>query len=112
MNRLNSAIYDCLKFNPDEVVQRHNFIISSTSFSFAQYGKATASGKNSMEGHLARLGIRNPVEQFKEIGQIKILRCTVTSPWIALSRGGSPDYVDQFARVLQAAILSCTQGTT
>ena len=109
MNNLNTAIYERLRFNPDEVVQRHKFIISSTIFSFAQYGKPTARGSNSMEGHLAQVGIRDPVSQFNEVGQIKILRCTVTSPWIALSRGGSPDYVEQFAIVLKEVILSCTE---
>jgi hypothetical protein len=34
----NQAIYDELKFDPESMIQRHNFIISSTALTCAQYG--------------------------------------------------------------------------
>jgi hypothetical protein len=36
MNRINQAINDELKFNPESVIQRNNFIISSAAMTFAQ----------------------------------------------------------------------------
>jgi hypothetical protein len=57
MNRINQAIYDKLKFNPDTVIQHHNFIISSTELTFTQYGIQGSQGKHSLEDHLTALGI-------------------------------------------------------
>jgi hypothetical protein len=37
---------------------------------------------------------------------MKALRSTVMSPWLALSRGGSPDYSAAFADVLKQVIRS------
>lgn len=102
MNRINQAIYDELKFQPESVIQHHNFIISSTSLDFPQYGLETSNGKNSMHDHLEALGI--PPAEFGRIGTIKILRCTVMMPWLALSRGGHPDYSAAFAAVLKQTI--------
>ncbi|HWQ33358.1 MAG TPA: pyridoxal-dependent decarboxylase [Blastocatellia bacterium] len=102
MNQLNQAIYDQLKFTPESVIQQHNFIISSTELTFNQYGLPGSQGKNSMEDHLAALGIAP--EQFAEVGRIKVLRCTVMNPWLAVSRGGNPDYGLAFAAVLKQTI--------
>lgn len=102
MNRINQAIYDTLKFRPDSVIQHHNFIISSTSLNYAQYGLKGGQGKHSMEDHLDALGI--PEAQFGEVGSVKVLRCTVMNPWLALSRGGKPDYGSLFAEVLKQTI--------
>jgi glutamate/tyrosine decarboxylase-like PLP-dependent enzyme len=102
MNRYNQAIYDELKFNPESVIQRHNFIISSTELAHTQYGMIGSNGENSLTEHLAALGI--PPEQFAEAGYVKVLRSTVMNPWLALSRGGQPDYVEAFAAVLQQTI--------
>jgi hypothetical protein len=33
MNRINQAIYDELKFNPESVIQRHNFIFLCAGYS-------------------------------------------------------------------------------
>lgn len=104
MNRINQAIYDELKFNPESVIQRHNFIISSTALTFTQYGLKGAHGKSCLDEHLSALGI--PAEQFGEIGSVKALRCAVMSPWLALSRGGSTDYSAAFAAVLKQVICS------
>jgi hypothetical protein len=102
MNRLNQAIYDELKFQPRSVIQRHNFIISSTSFNFEQYGQPAANGQASLDQHLESLGIA--AGEFERVGTVKILRCTVMMPWLALSRGGNPDYGTAFAAVLRETI--------
>ncbi|MCI0337752.1 MAG: pyridoxal-dependent decarboxylase [Acidobacteria bacterium] len=104
MNRINQAIYDELKFNPESVIQRHNFIISSTALSFTQYGLRGPQGRGCLDEHLAALGI--PSEQFSEVGSVKVLRCTVMSPWLALSSGGNPDFSAAFAAVLKHVIRS------
>jgi len=39
---------------------------------------------------------------------LEALRSTVMSPWLKLSRGGNPDYVDAFAAVLKQVIRSST----
>ena len=111
MNRINEAIYDRMRFKPDEVVQRHAFIISTTDFGFAQYGRRTQGGKGSMEDHLEAMGILDAVEQFGREGKVRVLRSTITSPWIALSRGRQPDYVQEFADTLERAIIEvCEAG--
>ena len=110
MNRLNEAVYDRLRFKPDEVIQRHAFIISTTDFGFAQYGRRTAAGKGSMEGHLSAMGIETAVEQFRQVGRVRVLRSTITSPWIALSRGKNPDYVQEFADTLERSIIAVFEG--
>jgi hypothetical protein len=104
MNRINQAIYDELKFNPESVIQRHNFIISSTGLTYAQYGLEGSQGISCLDEHLAALGI--PAEEFEKVGSVKTLRSAVTSPWLALSRGGNPDYSAAFADVLKQAIRS------
>jgi glutamate/tyrosine decarboxylase-like PLP-dependent enzyme len=108
MNRINHAIYDELKFNPESVIQRHNFIISSTALTFAQYGPKGSQGISCLDEHLAALGI--PAEEFEKVGSVKTLRSAVTSPWLALSRGGNPDYSAAFAAVLKQVILSSANG--
>ena len=102
MNRVNHAIYDELKFQPGSVLQEHNFILSSTSFHYPQYGRPTSKGTHSMEEHLTALGIA-PGE-FARVGTIRVLRCTVMAPWLTLSRGGHPDYSIAFANVLRETI--------
>ena len=57
-----------------------------------------------MDEHLAELGI--PAEEFGEVGSVKTLRSAVTSPRLALSRGGNPNYSAAFASVLKEVILS------
>jgi hypothetical protein len=108
MNRINQAIYDELKFDPESVIQRHNFIISSTALTCAQYGVKEAQGKSCLDVHLAALGI--PAEEFEKVGSMKTLRSAVTSPWQALSRGGNPDYSAAFSAVLKQVILSVQRG--
>jgi glutamate/tyrosine decarboxylase-like PLP-dependent enzyme len=102
MNRINQAIYDELKFNPESVIQRHNFIISSTALTSAQYGLKGSQGRGCLDEHLAALGV--PAEEFEKVGSMKALRSTVMSPWLALSRGGDPDYCAAFATVLKQVI--------
>ena len=102
MNRINQAIYDELKFQPQSVIQRHNFIISGTTFNHDQYGLRAANGKCSLDEHLTALGI-DPHE-FERVGTVRILRCTVMMPWLALSRGGHPDFSAAFADVLRETI--------
>ncbi len=102
MNSINQAIYDELKFRPESVIQHHNFIISSTSLNYSQYGLKGSHGKNSLDDHLQTLAIAP--EQFSRVGTVKILRCTVMNPWMALSRGGNPDYSAAFAEVLKQTI--------
>ncbi len=104
MNRINQTIYDELKFDPESVIQRHNFIISSTALSCDQYGLKGSQGSSCLDEHLAALGI--PAEEFDEIGSMMALRSTVMSPWLELSRGGNPDYIDAFAAVLKQVIRS------
>jgi glutamate/tyrosine decarboxylase-like PLP-dependent enzyme len=104
MNRINQAIYDELKFDPESVIQRHNFIISSTSLTCDQYGLKGSQGKDCLGEHLAALGI--PAEEFGKVGGMKALRSTVMSPWLALSRDGEPDYIAAFAAALKQAIRS------
>jgi hypothetical protein len=41
---------------------------------------------------------------------VKALRSAVTSPWLALSRGGNPDYSAAFAAALKQVILSSIGG--
>jgi hypothetical protein len=43
---------------------------------------------------------------FHKVGSMKTLRSAVTSPWLALSRGGNPDYSATFAAVLKQVIRS------
>jgi hypothetical protein len=93
-----------LKFNPESVIQRHNFIISSAGLTFAQYGLEGSQETSCLDEHLAALGI--PAEEFEKVGSVKTLRSAVTSPWLALSRGGNPDYSAAFADVLKQAIRS------
>ena len=102
------CIRDRLKFNPESVIQRHNFIISSTALTFAQYGLEGSRGTGCLDEHLAALGI--PAEEFEKVGSVKTLRSAVTSPWLALSRGGNPDYSAAFASVLKQVILSSVNG--
>ena len=102
MNRINQAIYDELKFNPESVIQKHNFIISSTELSWQQYGLKGSTGKTSTDRHLQALGI-DPA-QFETTGRIKVLRSTVMNPWLSISRGGNPDYSVAFASVLKETI--------
>jgi hypothetical protein len=109
MNRINQAIYDELKFNPESVIQRHNFIISSTSLNSAQYGLKGSHGRSCLDEHLAALGIS--AEQFSEVGSVKVLRSAVMSPWLALSRGGNPDYSTAFAAALKQVIRSSVSVT-
>ncbi len=104
MNRINQAIYDELKFNSESVIQRHNFIISSTALTFDQYGLKGAQGVNCLDEHLAALGV--PAKEFEAGSSVKTLRSTVTSPWLALSHGGNPDYIAAFAAVLKQVIRS------
>jgi tyrosine decarboxylase len=104
MNRINQAIYDELKFSRESVIQRHNFIISNTSLTCAQYGLAGSQGKACLNEHLAALGI--PAEEFDKVGSMKALRSTVMNPWLALSREGNPDYITAFAAVLKQVIRS------
>jgi tyrosine decarboxylase len=106
MNRINQAIYDELKFDPESVIQRHNFIISSTALSYAQYGLKGSQGSGCLDEHLAALGL--PAEEFGEVGSMKALRSTVMSPWLELSRGGNPDYIEAFAAALKQVIRSST----
>ncbi|HEY8460691.1 MAG TPA: pyridoxal-dependent decarboxylase, partial [Blastocatellia bacterium] len=108
MNRINQAIYDELKFDPDSVIQRHNFIISSTALTYGQYGLKGSRGINCLDEHLAALGV--PAEEFEKVGSVKTLRSAVTSPWLALSRGGNPDYSAAFAAVLKQVIRSSANG--
>ncbi len=108
MNRINQTIYDELKFSPESVIQRHNFIISSTALTFAQYGLKGAQGIGCLDEHLAALGV--PAEEFEKVGSVKTLRSAVTSPWLALSRGGNPDYSAAFAAVLKQIIRSSVNG--
>jgi hypothetical protein len=58
---------------------------------------------------LAALGV--PAEQFGEVGSVKALRSMVMSPWLALSRGGNPDYIAAFAAVLKQVIRSSVAVT-
>lgn len=104
MNRINQSIYDELKFNPESVIQRHNFIISSTALTFNQYGLKGSQAKSCLDEHLTALGI--PAEQFGEVGSVKVLRCAVLTPWLALSHGGNTDYGAAFAAVLKQVIWS------
>jgi hypothetical protein len=41
---------------------------------------------------------------------VKTLRSAVTSPWLALSRGGDPDYGAAFAAMLKQVIRSSAVG--
>ncbi|HEY7182364.1 MAG TPA: hypothetical protein VIC84_13140, partial [Blastocatellia bacterium] len=104
MNRVNQAIYDELKFNPESVIQRHNFIISSTALTCAQYGLEGSQGQSCLHEHLAAMGI--PAEEFGEVGSMKALRSAVMSPWLALAGEGNTDYIGAFAAVLKQVIRS------
>jgi glutamate/tyrosine decarboxylase-like PLP-dependent enzyme len=95
MNKLNEAIYNELKFNPNKPIQSHEFMISSTKFEYDVYGR-------SMKEHLQQIGISS--DKFRRTGEITILRCTVKSPWLALKRGGEPDYIEEFAFLLENVI--------
>ncbi|HEV2666561.1 MAG TPA: hypothetical protein VG324_16705, partial [Blastocatellia bacterium] len=101
------SIYDELKFDPESVIQRHSFIISSTALTCAQYGPKGSHGISCLDEHLAALGI--PAEEFEKVGSVKTLRSAVTSPWLALSRGANPDYSAAFANVLKQAIRSSVE---
>lgn len=170
MNKLNQAIYNEFKFNPEEVIQSHRFIISSTDFEFEQYGqrylfsadavelekgldkgvvsqelkkafetesfplsenttirkendnkwvittekrtyiirkedeKLNICGETDMKEHLNQVGV-DP-DQFVKVKKVKVLRCTIMSPWAALSRGGNPDYIAEFASILRKTIVA------
>lgn len=95
MNKFNEDIYNELKFNPEEAIQSHDFIISCTTFPYDKYG-------NSMKEHLEQLKV--PFNQFED-SEIMILRCTNMSPWPALRRGGKPDYITEFYHALKKIIV-------
>ena len=103
MNSINKKIYDELKFNPEEVVQTHEFIISHTNFEFEQYGQA-------MKEHLEEMGILNANEEFEKVGKVMVLRCTIMDPWIVLSRGSESDYIAGFALELERIIKLATKS--
>lgn len=107
MNRLNKAIYDEMKFNSESVIQRHNFIISNTSLTYEQYGGSTGDGTNCLDPHFRAVGIAP--DQFRKVGSMRVLRCTVMSPWLAVSRGGNPDYEVAFTENLRETILRCNE---
>jgi glutamate/tyrosine decarboxylase-like PLP-dependent enzyme len=102
MNELNNDIYNELKFNPEEPIQTHEFIISRTDFEHKFYGKTMKKNESSMQKHLDKIGIGE--NEFTKNKKITILRCTFMSPWPALSRGGEPDYVEAFALELKKTI--------
>jgi hypothetical protein len=104
MNAYNDRIYNKLSFNPDEVLQTHQFIISKTDLGFDQYGISTIEGKTCMASHLRHLRLDDGEIQFKEEKKVTILRCTVMSPWISLSRGSDSDYVFEFSELLKESI--------
>jgi hypothetical protein len=74
---------------------------------FNQYGLKCSRGGCSLDEHLAALGIAP--EEFGSVGYVKALRSTVMSPWLALSRGGNPDYSAAFAAVLKQTIESVSR---
>ena len=55
-----------------------------------------------MEKHLKAVGI--PPNEFNKVGEITVLRCTIMSPWPALTRGGKPDYIFEFGSKLEKII--------
>jgi hypothetical protein len=61
-------------------------------------------------GFVTAIGI--PGEEFEKVGSVKTLRSAVTSSWLALSRGGNPDYSAAFAEVLKQAIRSSIDMTS
>ncbi|MEZ5356154.1 MAG: pyridoxal-dependent decarboxylase [Bryobacteraceae bacterium] len=103
MNRFNGELYGLLRFREHDVVQRHEFILSSAELGFAHYGLERPRGGNSMDGFLGRLGI--PPGEFARVGKIRILRCSISNPWIVAARGGNPDYVVEFGAVLRRKLL-------
>ena len=104
MNRINQAIYDELKFDPESVIQRHNFIISSTALTFNQYGPKESQRISFWMNTWLRSAFRR--KSSRKSGRMKTLRSAVTSPWLALSCGSNPDYSAAFADVLKQAIRS------
>ena len=42
--------------------------------------------------------------EFRDVGSMRILRCTIMSPWFDISRGGRPDYVQSFCASLERAV--------
>jgi glutamate/tyrosine decarboxylase-like PLP-dependent enzyme len=98
-NRLNAAVFEELRFREEEVIQRHEFILSSTELSHAYYGMPASDGRHSLERHLEDLGI--PAAEFERVGRLRILRCSITNPWLAEARGGPTDYAAEFAAVLE-----------
>ncbi|MEZ5402508.1 MAG: pyridoxal-dependent decarboxylase [Bryobacteraceae bacterium] len=108
-NRLNAALYDTLRYREEEVIQRHEFILSSTELAYSHYGRERPSGGNSMDGYLDRLGI--PRAEFARVGKIRILRCSVSNPWLAAARDAHPDYVAEFALVLRRKLIGLAAET-
>jgi glutamate/tyrosine decarboxylase-like PLP-dependent enzyme len=98
-NRLNAAIFDELRFREEDVIQRHEFILSSTELSYSYYGMAASDGRHSLERHLEELGI--PRDEFEKVGRLRILRCSITNPWLAEARGKATDYAAEFTAVLE-----------
>lgn len=101
MNKLNEVIYEELKFDEEEPIQTHDFIITCTEFKYDLY-------KTSMGDHLKAVGISS--KEYKEVGNIVVLRCSIMSPWAALSRGGKPDYIEQFALKLEEIIKKAVEN--
>jgi hypothetical protein len=83
MNRFNQAIYDKLKFNPEAVIQHHNFIISSTELTFNQYGLKCSRGGCSLDEHLAALGIA-PEEFGERLDKTKTTKGNVDLPCVGV----------------------------
>lgn len=107
MNRLNRAIYDRLRFHEDQVMQGDDFMMSSTVFEWDPYGEPGPDGPSCVAGHLEALG--SPAGEFREVGRMRILRCTIMSPWFDISRGGRPDYVQEFYVSLERAIVEALE---
>jgi len=109
MNRLNRAVYDRLRFHDDQVIQGDDFMMSSTVFEWENYGKPSVAGRSCVDGHLEDVGI--PPDEFRKVGRMRILRCTIMSPWFDISRGGRPDYVQAFCGSLERAIEEALEET-
>ncbi|MDX1566789.1 MAG: pyridoxal-dependent decarboxylase [Longimicrobiales bacterium] len=109
MNRLNRAVYERLRFHDDQVMQGDDFMLSSTVFEWDTYGKPGGDGRSCVDGHLEAVGVAP--DEFREVGRMRILRCTIMSPWFDISRGGRPDYVQEFCASLERVIAEALEET-
>ena len=94
-NRLNKAIYDMLSIDPGDDIYGYSFIVSTTDFTTADYGK------DFIENYKKRLGVAD-----SRGDTVTVLRSTVMEPWLTeTAKGSFMNVIEQELRQVVAKAL-------